>query len=85
MPFHPAEKGGTKIETDPGVIVDEVNHPLFRIKDARSGIACVTFCIDPFIPIVVGIGRILEFHAFQPGIFPGRLVKMAVNTNVSLH
>jgi hypothetical protein len=30
------------------------------------------------------VGGILDFDVFQPGVFPGRLVKMSVNANAPM-
>jgi hypothetical protein len=32
---------------------------------------------------MIGVGGVLQFDRFQPGIFPGRLVKVAMNTHIS--
>jgi hypothetical protein len=85
MFLHPGEKGGAEIETDPGVIVDQVDHPLFRIEDAGRGIACITFRMDLLIPVVIRVGGVLKFHPFQPGVLPRGLIKVAMNTDVSFH
>jgi hypothetical protein len=34
---------------------------------------------------VIGIGRILKLHSFEPRVFPWGLIKMAVDANVSFH
>jgi hypothetical protein len=55
------------------------------VQKAGYGVGGVTFGRDPLVPVVIRIRRILEFDIFQPGIFPGRLVKMAVEANISVH
>ena len=45
----------------------------------------VAFCGNPLIPVVVGVGRVLQFDNFQPGILPRRLIEMSVDANVSFH
>src|SRR5205823_2538842 len=36
----------------------------------------------PFVPVVERRRGILDFDRFQPGVFAGRLIEMAVNTDV---
>src|SRR5581483_10321212 len=40
---------------------------------------------DALVPIVVGIGRVLDLDLLQPGILARRLIKMRVNADVALH
>ena len=40
---------------------------------------------DALVPVMIRIGGFLELDGFQPGIFPGRLIKMAMNTKITVH
>jgi len=59
--------------------------PILGIQDTRHRIGRVAFGGDALVPVVIGIGRVLHLDGFQPGIFPRRLVKMAVDADVSFH
>ena len=50
----------------------------------RGGVGRVAFGGDALVPIVIGIGGILQFDGFQPGIFARRLIKMPVNAEITL-
>ena len=39
---------------------------------------------DSFIPVMEGMGTFLALNDFEPGVFPGRLVEMAVNGYVGV-
>jgi hypothetical protein len=85
LPLHPGEEGRAEVETDLGVVIDDIDDPALAVQDARSGVGGVALGVYPFVPVMIGIGRILHFHFFQPGIFPGRLVEVAVNADESFH
>jgi hypothetical protein len=84
MFFDPGQKRGTKIEIDLRVVVDDIHNPSIRIEDTRGGVGGIAFCSDSFIPIMVGIGGILELHRLKPGVLPRGLVKMPMDTNISV-
>jgi len=83
--LHPGQEGRTEIEVYLGIIIDNIDDAHFRVQDARSGVGAVALGGDPFVPIVKRLGRILHLDFFQPGILPRRLVKMAMNANVTIH
>jgi hypothetical protein len=85
MLFHPREERGTKVETDPRVIIDDGQYPAFAVEKAGRGVWSVTLYRNPLIPVVVGIGGVLKLNFFKPGIFPGGLIKMAMNANILFH
>jgi len=45
------------------------------------GVWPIAFEGNPFVPIVKGIGALLSLDDLKPGVLPGRLVKMAVNSH----
>ena len=55
------------------------------VENARDRIGRVAFRGDAFVPVVIGRRRILQLDRFEPGIFPRRLVEVAVNANVAFH
>ena len=57
---------------------------VFDIDDARGAVGGVALGADALIPVVVGRGGILGLHGFQPGIFAGRLIEVAVNADEAL-
>jgi hypothetical protein len=81
--LHPRKQGGTEVKTDLLVVVQDANNPAFIVQDAGGGVRGITFRSDALVPVVIGVSRVLEFDRLQPGIFPRRLVKMAMNTHIS--
>ena len=81
--FEPREQGRPEVEADPRIVVHDANDLVLAVDDARGPVGRIAFGGDPFIPIVVGRGRILGLDGFKPGIFSRRLIKMAVNADVA--
>src|SRR4051812_20731149 len=82
---HPGEQRRSKIETDPGIVVDEIDNPPLIVEESRTCIRGIAFCRHAFVPVVVRVRGILQFYSFQRRIFPWGLIKMAVNANVFRH
>jgi hypothetical protein len=82
--LQPTDEGRTEIETEGGVIVDEVQNLSFTIDDSGIGIWPITFEGNPFIPVVEGIGTLLGLNHFKPGIFSRRLIEMAMNHDINI-
>src|SRR4051794_34884324 len=81
--FQPRQQSWAKVETHPGVVILDLRHFLAVCQDARCTIRRVTLGGDPLVPIVIGIGRILYFDGFKPRILTWRLIKMAMNADVT--
>src|ERR1700684_1682525 len=65
------------------VIVDDLRNFMFVIQDARGAVGRITLAADSFIPVVVGIGGILELDGFKRRVLPGRLIKVSVHADIS--
>jgi hypothetical protein len=85
MYLQPGEEGGAEVEADPGVVVDDPADHLLVVEDARGGVRLVALVGDPLVPVVERVGRILQLDVLEPGVFPGGLIEMAVDADVSLH
>ncbi len=83
--LEPDEQGRAEIEADFGVVVDDLLDVPFAVENARGGIGGVALGGDALVPVVVRVGGILEFDGFEPGIFPRRLVEVAVDADVAIH
>eukprot|EP00825_Cyclidium_porcatum_P010526 TRINITY_DN15392_c0_g1_i1.p2 TRINITY_DN15392_c0_g1~~TRINITY_DN15392_c0_g1_i1.p2 ORF type:complete len:175 (+),score=7.95 TRINITY_DN15392_c0_g1_i1:783-1307(+) len=83
--LHPGQECGAEVEADLCVVVRQFYDVAFIVQDAGNGVRRVAFGQNPFIPVMVGISGILNFNGFEPRVFPWRLVKVAVNADVSLH
>ena len=46
----------TKVETDQLVIVNQVDHSVLIVQDARNRIRRITLRSDALIPVVIGVG-----------------------------
>ena len=83
--FQPREQGGAEIETDLGVVVHQPFDPALGVEDARHGIGRIALGGDALVPVVVGVGGILQLDGFEPGILPRRLIEMTMNADVTFH
>ena len=80
----PADEGGPEIKTEMLIIVDDIQDPPLAVVDPGHAVGAIALGGDAGIPVVVRGGAGLHFDLFDPGIFPGRLIKMAVDDHVSL-
>jgi hypothetical protein len=85
MFFHPGEKRGSKIEADLGIVVDDIDNSLIVIQNPRGRIWRVALRGDAPIPVVIGIGGVLNFYLFEPGIFSRGLIEVPMNANIAVH
>ena len=83
--FEPGQEGRTEVEAGLDVIVHDVDDLLVLAQDARGRVGAVAFGRDALVPVVVGEGRVLDLDFLQPGIFPRRLIEVAVQANMALH
>ena len=80
--LQPGQQGGAEIPGYAVVIVSDLIDPALVVENTRRCVGCLTLEVDPGIPVVPGACRLLLFYCFEPCIFPGWLVKMAVDANV---
>src|SRR6185312_12622229 len=83
--FHPRQQGWAKVEADFGVVVGDFRDLSFTVENARGGIRRVALGSDALVPIVEGISRVLQFDGFKPRILSRRLIKVAMNADISFH
>src|SRR4030043_512047 len=83
--LHPEQDRRTEVEAYTGIIVHQLGDSSFRIPDSRYGVGRVAFGGNPLVPVVVWERRILDLNGLQPGAFSGRLIKMPMDTNKSVH
>ena len=79
----PVQERGAEVEAHPGVIVEQIDDPAALVEDPRAGIGRVALACDPLVPVVKGRGRVLDLDGVKPGVLAGRLIKVAVNADVS--
>src|SRR3990172_713997 len=77
--FQKWEERWTKIETDGGIVVDNVKDFSFSVHNPGIAVRPVAFIGDPLVPVVEGPGALLCFNRFKPGILSRRLIEVAVN------
>ena len=77
----PFKQGRAYVKTHVRVVIYHFNNIFFEVKNSGKGILGITLRSNPFIPVMIGPGRILPLKGVQPGIFPGRLIKMTVYTD----
>src|SRR5579884_2293199 len=81
----PCQQGGTEVEADPRVIVNDPLDVVVAVENARSCIWRIAFCGDAFIPVMKRIRRILKLNEFKPRILTWRLVEVTMNADVPFH
>src|SRR5690606_9634283 len=82
--LHPRQQRGTEIEAYPRVVVYDIADDPLCVENPRGGIGRVAFGRDAFVPVVIGMRRILYFNDLQPCVLSRWLVKMAVYTYILL-
>ena len=82
---HPRKQRRTEIETDLRVVVRDLLDIAVAIQNSRHPIWRVTFGRDALVPVVERICGVLQLDELEPGVLPGRLIKMSVNTDVAFH
>ena len=85
MPFQPGQQCRAEIETYLRVVVNYVDNLSVGAQYPRGGVSPVALLRYLVVPVMIGIGRVLQLHLFQPRVLPRRLIKMTMNTNVVLH
>ena len=79
--MQPAEQGGAEVEAHAGVVVDDADDDVFEVDDAGGAVGGVALGGDAVVPVVVGGGGVLDFDGFEPGVFAGGLVEVAVDAD----
>ena len=82
--LHPGQQRGPEVETDAGVVVDDLRDAVVCVQDPGRAVGRVALRRDTLVPIVIWRGGILEFDRLQPRVFAGRLIEVAVNAKVSV-
>jgi hypothetical protein len=77
--FEPPEEGGTEIEADMRIVIDDVQDLPVTINDSGMGIRPVAFGSDPLVPVMIWRSALFPFDDIEPGALPGGLIEMAVN------
>ena len=63
--FKPGEQRRSEIKADPRVIADDIRDALLIVEDPRGCIRRVTFGRYTLVPVVIGMGRILDLDCLQ--------------------
>jgi hypothetical protein len=82
---HPREQSGANVEADAGVVVDDADDAIVGGENAGGGVGRITLGGDALVPVVIGISRVLLLDQLKPGVLTRRLIKMTVNTEISVH
>jgi hypothetical protein len=85
VPNEPCQESGPEIETDLFVIVHKLDDAALPVQNPGCGIRRIAFRCNPFIPIMIRMGCVLELHSLKPWIFTRGLVEVTVNADVPLH
>jgi hypothetical protein len=83
--LYPGKERRSEVEAYSRVVIDNIDDLLLCIENAGCRIGGITLCCNSLVPVVIGIGRVLLFDLFQPGIFSRRLIKMAVDTDRTIN
>src|SRR6202000_802746 len=82
--LQPGKQRGPEVEADTPVIIQNARDAVFAIENASSPVRGVALRSNALIPVVVRSSRVLRLNRLKPGIFPRRLVKMAVNADIAI-
>ena len=82
--LQPAHEGGAEIEADMLVIIDDVQNAALVVENAGATVGRIAFGVDALVPIVVRMSAALHFDLLDPGVFPGRLIEMAMDDHAAL-
>src|SRR5665213_2037119 len=83
--FHPAKQGRPHVETETSVIGDDVLNDALKIHDAGIVVGAVALTVNALVPVVVGRRGGFRVDRLGPRVLPGRLIKMAVDDEISGH
>src|SRR5262245_24517625 len=78
----PGAQGGSEVEAQARVIVDDGGNAVALPEQARRGVGPVALGREPGVPVVVGGRRVLHLDFIEPRVLARRLVKVAVDTDV---
>jgi hypothetical protein len=81
--FEPGEQRRPKVETQFLIVIDNIQDTTAAVINSGAAVGDITLCGNPGIPVMKGAGADLFFDLFDPGIFPGRLVKMAMDNHIA--
>ena len=79
--LEPTEEGGAEVVAHPGIVVHDADDFVFLIGDAGGPVGGVALGGDAVVPVVIGGGGVLDFDGFEPGVFAGGLVEVAVDAD----
>src|SRR5439155_14431612 len=80
--FQPRQKRRTEVETDPCVVVEELENAILRVKNSGSGIRSIALGRDALIPVMVRVGSVLKLDGFKIWILSRGLIEMPMDANV---
>ena len=83
--LHPRKQRRSKVEADLRIVVSDAGDTPISIEYSGGGVGRVAFGGDPLIPVVKWVGGILYLNELKPRVFPWRLIKMAMNTDIAFH
>ena len=75
---------GPKLKLILRVVIHDLDDSLLAIEDARGSIRRVALGGDPLVPIVIGIGGVLNLDRLEPGILSRRLIKVPVDADEAI-
>src|SRR5260370_143365 len=75
----PGEEAGAEVVADPRVVVHDADDFVLLVGDAGGSVGGVTLGGDAVVPVVVGGGGVLDLYGFEPGVFAGGLIEVAVD------
>ena len=79
----PRTQGRSDVEAERGVIVHDGGDTVATAQETRRSVGPVAFSRNAGIPVVIRCRGVLHLDLLKPGIFPWRLIKMTVDTDVT--
>ena len=82
---HPGQQGRAGVEAHPFVAVEQFDDAPRTVEPSGPGHGGIGFAADAPVPVVARRGAAFGQDAAKPGVFAGRLVKMAVDAKGAVH
>src|SRR5262249_36066376 len=80
---HPGQEGRAEVEAHPGVVVEQIDDLTATVDQAGAPVGSVALAGDALVPVVVGMGGVLNLDRLQPRILAWRLIEVPMNADVA--
>src|SRR5574337_336138 len=83
--LQPGEERRAEVGADLGVVIYDPHDLTLTVQNTGGRVRSVALACNPFIPVVVRIGGVLQLNRLKPGVLPWGLIEMAVDADIAFH